>query len=75
MATHNSTTPLTETPIEWATIPQVCRMFGISRSGLYEALRTNLVRGKVIRKPGNVSGRRVISVESVRLWFDSLPEN
>lgn len=66
---------ITVTPIEWATIPQICRMFGISRSGLYEALRDSHVRGKVIRKPGNISGRRLISVESVRLWIESLPED
>jgi hypothetical protein len=52
---------------EWLRIPDAVRVFGISRSSLYEMITAGSIKSTVLRKRGALRGIRILS-------FDSLAE-
>jgi hypothetical protein len=52
---------------EWLRIPEAVRVFGISRSSLYEMIAAGSIKSTVLRKRGALRGIRILS-------FDSLAE-
>ena len=46
---------------------------GICRSTLYNLIADGVIKTKVIRRPGNARGIRLISVESLRDYIESCP--
>ena len=59
---------MTDTPIS-CDIPTACKLSGLSRSTIYEVLG----RGDVISI--RAGRRRLVLVDSLRLWLQSLPKN
>ena len=60
---------------EWARLPKAGqRLEGLSRAELYLAAKAGRVRCKILRKPGNERGIRLINVPSVRAYIDSIPD-
>lgn len=60
---------------EWIRIADVTPRFGIRRSKCFELLSSGAIKSRVIRNPGNVRGVRLISVESIRHFIESQPED
>ena len=56
---------------EFVTLPDARRLFGISRSTLYELERLHRIRFVRIRKPGNILGRVLVDCSSVRQFLAS----
>src|SRR5437867_3228107 len=45
------------------------RVFSIGRSSAYELVNLGLIRSVCLRKPGNLRGRRLFHVQSVRQYL------
>lgn len=54
---------------EFATLPDARRLFGISRSALYELEQQHRIRFVRLRKPGNALGRVLVDCDSVRKFL------
>jgi hypothetical protein len=53
--------------LEWIRVNDAVRLFGIGRSSLFNLIRAKRIASKVLKtSPHNVSGLRLISVESLR---------
>ena len=63
-ASHQANQPIKP---EWLRIPDAVRVFGISRSSLYEMITAGSIKSTVLRKRGALRGIRILS-------FDSLAE-
>lgn len=53
---------------------QIQARFGLSRSLAYELISLGTIKSKVLRRPGNIRGMRLVSVESIRKFIESQPE-
>jgi len=52
---------------EWIRVNDAVRLFGIGRSSLFSLIRERRIASKVLKtSPHNISGLRLISVESLR---------
>ena len=59
---------------EWARVNEISRLFSIGRSTLYQLIRTGAVASRVVKTSKyNVSGIRIINIESVRAFIESQP--
>ena len=58
------------TPSEWLTVQQAARQFSIGRSSIYALLSAGRIRSRLLRVRGNVSGKRLISAESLRMLLE-----
>jgi hypothetical protein len=47
------------------------RLFGLSRSYLYQLVEARKIRSISIRKPGNAKGRRLFDAASIRAFINS----
>lgn len=63
-ASHQAKQPIKP---EWLRIQEAVRVFGISRSSLYEMIAAGSIKSTVLRKRGALRGIRILS-------FDSLAE-
>ena len=63
--------PIVQQP-EWIRPSQIPIVFGISRSVGYELLSAKKIKSVVLRKPGNIRGCRLISVDSIRAYLSQL---
>ena len=52
---------------------QVPGRFNISRSLAYELISEGKIKSFVLRRPGNIRGARLVSVESIRAYIEGLP--
>ncbi|NBW14018.1 MAG: hypothetical protein EBR82_39070 [Caulobacteraceae bacterium] len=60
---------------EWARLPRPPqRLEGLSRAEIYLLAKDGKIRCKILRKPGNERGIRLINVPSVRAYIDSIPD-
>jgi hypothetical protein len=59
---------------EWFRVKDAVRYSGIGRSLLYEQFPTGAIQTKVLRKPGNLRGIRLVSVASLDRFIASLPD-
>jgi len=74
--------PVTVAPVhlpparpEWIRLPRSgtpCGWTGLSRSTLWGILQSGKVRTVVIRRPGNLRGARLIHLESLLAYLESL---
>lgn len=64
-------TSLTTVPVEWLRVPDACRLASISRSALYELIRSQKIKSIALRKEGNWRGSRRINAESLRQYLQS----
>jgi len=46
-------------------------MFGLSRAYLYQLLHQGLIKSANIRRPGNIKGRRLWYIPSIRLYLEN----
>lgn len=52
---------------EWIRVNDAVRLFGIGRSSLFSLIREKRIASRVLKtSPHNISGLRLISVESLR---------
>ena len=52
---------------EWIRVNDAVRVYGIGRSSLFNLIRDKRIASKVLKtSPHNISGLRLISVESLR---------
>jgi hypothetical protein len=52
---------------EWLRIPQACAFSGLGRSTMFNLLKAGVIASKLVKtSKHNVSGCRVVSVESLR---------
>lgn len=56
---------------EWLRIPDATRVFGLSRSGLYELISAGLVKSFTLRKRGARKGVRLISYDSLAEFLEA----
>lgn len=61
-------------PVKWFRVEAAVRTYGISRSTIYELLKQGRVKSASLRKPGNISGSRLISAESLDAYIESMIE-
>lgn len=55
---------------EWIRVNDAIRLSGIGRSSLFTLIRSKRIASKVLKtNPHNVSGLRLISVESIRTYI------
>jgi hypothetical protein len=54
--------------------PSQVPRFGMCRSTAYNLMRDGCLKTKLIRRPGNVKGIRLISVKSLRAFIEGSPE-
>ena len=70
MLSSSSTSSITTTPVEWLRVTDACRVFSLSRSALYELIKSNAIKSSCLRKVGNSRGSRRINAESLRLYVE-----
>lgn len=56
---------------EWLTIRDTTKVFAIGRSRIYELISRGKIKSHSIRERGKVSGRRVVSYDSVAAYIES----
>lgn len=69
---HPTTT--TDKP-EWLTVQGAVDRFSISRAEIYNLISEGLIKSASIRKRGNVSGRRLISYDSLAGYIEGFVES
>ena len=64
--------PPASTSERWIRLPKsgVCPWCGLSRSHLFELIRTQKVKSVSLRKPGNVKGPRLVWLPSVFQYIE-----
>lgn len=67
----SSFTTTTTIPVQWLQVPEAVRVFGISRSYLYELIAENRIKTSCLRKQTNIRGKRLISAESLNAFIES----
>lgn len=73
---HQTTAPV-QPGAEWLRINDVPKVFRLSRSLIYELIKEGKLRSVCLRRPGNVSGIRLIAADSIRAYiasFEQTPE-
>ncbi len=71
---HHTTAPV-QPGAEWLRISDVQKVFRISRSLIYEFIKEGKVRSICLRRPGNVSGIRLIAADSIRAYIASFEQS
>jgi hypothetical protein len=66
----NITTTEVAAEPEFATLPNTQRLMGVSRTRLYGLEAEGIVRFIRIRKPGNIRGRVLVDLGSVRRYLN-----
>ena len=56
---------------EWLRIPDATRIFGVSRSQLYELISERKIRSFALRKRGRLKGIRLISYDSLSQFLEN----
>lgn len=56
---------------EWTTVDQSCKFASVSKPTLYDWLNRGLVRNYSNRQPGQIKGKRLVSLASLRRFLDS----
>ena len=56
---------------EWLRVPEAVRLFGISRSALYEMIATDAIKSMALRKRGAFRGIRLISYDSLAAYVEN----
>ena len=59
---------------EWLRIPTAIKIFGISRTKLYELIGQRKVKSVSLRERGQIRGTRLISYDSMMEYLDQLAE-
>lgn len=57
---------------KWLRLPEASRLFGPSRSKLYELIRAGKIRSVSLREEGQTKGTRLISYASLAGYLESL---
>lgn len=60
--------------LEYLRPAQVSTYFPLSRTLIYELIAEGKIKSKVIRRPGNIKGMRLILTESIRQFIESQPD-
>ena len=60
---------------EWLRIPEATKLFGISRSKLYELITAGHIRSISLRKRGQVKGTRLIDYDSLCAFLEVACQN
>ena len=55
---------------EWLRVPEAVRVFGLSRSALYELISAREIKSVCLRKRGAVRGVRLISYDSLAEFIE-----
>ena len=55
---------------EWLRIPEAVRVFGMSRSALYELIKDNKIKSTALRKRGALRGIRIVSYDSLAEYIE-----
>jgi hypothetical protein len=55
---------------EWLRVPEAVRLFGISRSALYELIAEGKIKSTCLRKRGAIRGIRIISYDSLASFVE-----
>jgi hypothetical protein len=58
---------------EWLRLPDVTRLFGISRSHCYTLISEGSIESISLKKRGAIRGIRLVKYDSISSYFDSLP--
>lgn len=56
----------------WLRIPAAARVSGLSRTHIFEAIATDKIRSKHIKRPGAQKGIRLVHYESLLAYIESL---
>ncbi|MCB1131359.1 MAG: helix-turn-helix domain-containing protein [Verrucomicrobiae bacterium] len=56
---------------EWAPATTITRIYGISRSSLYELAAAGKIRSSSLRKRGRTRGKRLFSTDSVAAFIEA----
>ena len=59
---------------EWLRIPSAVKIFGISRTKLYELIGQQKIKSVSLRERGQVRGTRLLSYDSMMDYLDQLAE-
>ena len=59
---------------EWLRIPSAVRIFGISRTKLYELISQRKIKSVSLRERGQVRGTRLLNYDSLVDYLDQLAE-
>jgi excisionase family DNA binding protein len=60
---------------EWLRIPEATKLFGISRSKLYELIAAGYIRSTSLRKRGQIKGTRLIDYDSLCRFLETACQN
>lgn len=59
---------------EWLRIPSAVKIFGISRTKLYELIADRRIKSVSLRERGQVRGVRLLSYDSLAAYLEQLAE-
>lgn len=62
-------------PSEWADAKGIRAQFGLNRGFLYQLMAAGKIVTRSVRVPGNIKGRRLFSVPSVRALIENSESN
>ena len=57
---------------EWLRIPSAVKIFGISRTKLYELIGKQKIKSVSLRERGQIRGTRLLSYDSIMKYLDQL---
>lgn len=61
-------------PVEFVSVKEATRVFGLSRSYIYELIKQGVIRSISLRNRGQSMGRRLIVYESLKSYMLSFSE-
>jgi hypothetical protein len=64
----------TAQPVRWMRIRECVRIYGLSRSYLYELMQNGEIRSASIRRKGAQKGVRLLSVDSIESFIRNCSE-
>jgi hypothetical protein len=57
--------------VVWIRVPDAVRIFGLSRSGLYELITAGKIKSTCLKKQGAVRGIRLINYNSLAAFIEN----
>jgi len=70
-ATHAANHPAKQNlKPEWLRIPEAVRIFGVSRSTLYEWISAGAIKSTALKKRGALRGIRLLSFDSLAAYIE-----
>ena len=56
---------------EWVRVPEAVRLFGLSRSAVYDLITAGTIKSTALKKRGAIRGIRLVSFDSLAAFIEA----